>query len=58
MCMQQKPHQFSDNIGTPLCLVPLRYHTDPSGTYTKYAAKAIGSGAEGAQSTLQVGLTG
>ncbi len=29
-----------------------RYHTDPSGTYVKYSAKAIGSGAEGAQSTL------
>lgn len=32
-----------------------RYHTDPSGTYVKYSAKAIGSGAEGAQSTLQEG---
>jgi 20S proteasome subunit alpha 5 len=32
---------------------PVLYHTDPSGTYVKYKATAIGSGAEGAQSTLQ-----
>lgn len=30
-----------------------RYHTDPSGTFVKYEAKAIGSGSEGAQSSLQ-----
>ena len=29
------------------------YHTDPSGTWTAYKAKAIGSGSEGAQTTLQ-----
>ena len=29
------------------------YHTDPSGTRTAYKAKAIGSGSEGAQTTLQ-----
>ena len=29
------------------------YHTDPSGTYIRYDAKAIGSGSEGAQSALQ-----
>jgi len=29
------------------------YHTDPSGTYTKYDCKAIGAGSEGAQSSLQ-----
>ena len=29
------------------------YHTDPSGAYSRYAAKAIGSGSESAQSTLQ-----
>ncbi|EEH57675.1 uncharacterized protein MICPUCDRAFT_49545 [Micromonas pusilla CCMP1545] len=29
------------------------YHTDPSGTFLKYKAKAIGSGSEGAQTTLQ-----
>jgi hypothetical protein len=31
----------------------LRYHTDPSGTFMKYDAKAIGSGSEAAQSELQ-----
>ena len=30
-----------------------RFHTDPSGTYVKYEAKAIGSGSEGAQTALQ-----
>ena len=29
------------------------WHLDPSGTYTRYDAKAIGSGSEGAQSSLQ-----
>jgi len=32
---------------------PVLYHTDPSGTYTKYEAKAIGAGSEGAQTYLQ-----
>ncbi|KAF0979718.1 hypothetical protein FDP41_001386 [Naegleria fowleri] len=32
---------------------PALYHTDPSGTFTKYEAKAIGAGSEGAQTTLQ-----
>ncbi len=30
-----------------------RYHADPSGTLTRYDAKAIGSGSEGAQTELQ-----
>lgn len=30
-----------------------RFHTDPSGTFVHYRAKAIGSGSEGAQSELQ-----
>jgi 20S proteasome alpha/beta subunit len=30
-----------------------RYHTDPSGTFMRYNAKAIGSGSEAAQSELQ-----
>ena len=30
-----------------------RYHTDPSGTFTQYEAKAIGAGSEGAQTSLQ-----
>lgn len=32
---------------------PVLYHTDPSGTYVAYEARAIGSGSEGAQSLLQ-----
>jgi len=30
-----------------------RFHTDPSGTFMKYEAKAIGSGSEAAQAELQ-----
>ena len=29
------------------------FHTDPSGTFVAYRAKAIGSGSEGAQAALQ-----
>jgi len=32
---------------------PSLWHTDPSGTYSEYEAKAIGSGSEGAQQALQ-----
>ncbi|EFA81069.1 proteasome subunit alpha type 5 [Heterostelium album PN500] len=32
---------------------PSLYHSDPSGTFTQYNAKAIGAGSEGAQITLQ-----
>ncbi|KAL4446349.1 hypothetical protein ABPG77_003156 [Micractinium sp. CCAP 211/92] len=32
---------------------PVLFHTDPSGTYVQYEAKAIGSGSEGAQTALQ-----
>ncbi|KAG5219675.1 proteasome component pup [Salix suchowensis] len=32
---------------------PQLYHTDPSGTFMRYDAKAIGSGSEAAQSELQ-----
>ncbi len=32
---------------------PALFHTDPSGTYTKYLAKAIGAGSEGAQTQLK-----
>jgi len=32
---------------------PVMFHTDPSGTFTQFDAKAIGAGAEGAQVTLQ-----
>ena len=33
---------------------PVLYHTDPSGMFVEHHAKAIGSGSEGAQTTLQV----
>ncbi|CAK9290236.1 unnamed protein product [Gordionus sp. m RMFG-2023] len=36
---------------------PILYHMDPSGTYTDCGAKAIGSGSEGAQQSLQEGMT-
>jgi len=32
---------------------PVLYHTDPSGTYSQFQAKAIGAGSEGAQTQLQ-----
>jgi len=32
---------------------PALFHTDPSGTHTRFDAKAIGAGAEGAQTALQ-----
>lgn len=32
---------------------PALYHTDPSGTFVKWQAKAIGAGSEGAQTALQ-----
>lgn len=36
-----------------LMLTLFRFFADPSGTFTKYKAKAIGSGSEAAQNTLQ-----
>jgi len=33
---------------------PVLFHTDPSGTFLQYAAKAIGSGSEGAQTQLEL----
>lgn len=35
---------------------PVLYHTDPSGTFVRFKAKAIGSGSEGAQTNLQEAL--
>ena len=34
-------------------LTNCRYHAEPSGTFYRYDAKAIGSGSEGAQAELQ-----
>lgn len=36
---------------------PQLWHMDPSGTYIRYGAKAIGSGSEGAQQNLQDNYT-
>lgn len=50
----RRPGQWRRHPTTPHThSTATRYHTDPSGTYVKYGAKAIGSGSEGAQSTLQ-----
>lgn len=49
---------YSGPLFQPLPIGPpwlRRFHTDPSGTYVRYEAKAIGSGSEGAQTALQVG---
>jgi 20S proteasome alpha/beta subunit len=32
-----------------------RYHVDPSGTYIRFEAKAIGAGSEGAQVSIREG---
>ena len=32
---------------------PALYHTDPAGVHTRYQAKAIGAGSEGAQTALK-----
>lgn len=41
------------SVGIKLTLGPSRYHAEPSGTFYRYDAKAIGSGSEGAQAELQ-----
>ncbi len=42
-------------LGSSFCCACVhRFHTDPSGTFVTYEAKAIGSGSEGAQTSLQV----
>lgn len=52
-CVQSRP------FGVALLIAgwdengPVLYHTDPSGMYSKFSAKAMGSGAEGAQTALQ-----
>ena len=53
------PHLQSRPFGVALLLAgiaqdgPALYHMDPSGTYVRFEAKAIGSASEGAQSALQ-----
>jgi 20S proteasome subunit alpha 5 len=47
-CRSYARHRFEGNI-----LTHTRYHAEPSGTFYRYDAKAIGSGSEGAQAELQ-----
>ncbi|KAF7303137.1 Proteasome subunit alpha type [Mycena kentingensis (nom. inval.)] len=51
--MMSRPFGVALLIGGIDELGPQLYHTDPSGTSTRYDAKAIGSGSEAAQSELQ-----
>ncbi|KAL3132537.1 Proteasome subunit alpha type-5-A [Trebouxia sp. C0010 RCD-2024] len=59
---EQEESRMSRPFGVALLLAgwdsdgPVLFHTDPSGTFVTYEAKAIGSGSEGAQSSLQVSL--
>jgi 20S proteasome subunit alpha 5 len=56
---RQKEEQMSRPFGVALLIAgidengPVLYHTDPSGTFTQFDAKAIGAGSEGANTTLQ-----
>lgn len=43
----------SNDGGLTHAFVFRRYHAEPSGTFYRYDAKAIGSGSEGAQAELQ-----
>lgn len=45
-------HGVRDGL-LPITHVLYRYHAEPSGTFYRYDAKAIGSGSEGAQAELQ-----
>lgn len=49
-CMSTLSKSLTDSLcSAPFC----RYHAEPSGTFYRYDAKAIGSGSEGAQAELQ-----
>ncbi|KAI8904449.1 nucleophile aminohydrolase [Gorgonomyces haynaldii] len=51
--LMSRPFGIALLIGGIDELGPQLYHCDPSGTMTRYDAKAIGSGSEGAQTELQ-----
>ncbi|PKI83127.1 proteasome endopeptidase complex [Malassezia vespertilionis] len=57
--LEEDDAMMSRPFGVALLIVgidengPQLYHADPSGTYVRYEAKAIGSGSEGAQGELQ-----
>jgi len=56
---KQREEQMSRPFGVSLLIAgidengPVLYHTDPSGTFNQYDAKALGAGSEGAQTALQ-----
>lgn len=56
---KKKEGQMSRPFGTALLVAgiedgkPYLYHTDPSGTYTRCRARAIGGGSEGAEAILR-----
>lgn len=47
--MQTRKQWYESPVLTKTC----SYHAEPSGTFYRYDAKAIGSGSEGAQAELQ-----
>ena len=51
----KEPHQDNERVAVKILLTDMciRYHAEPSGTFYRYDAKAIGSGSEGAQAELQ-----
>lgn len=54
LCWQSRPFGVALLIaGWDEAGGPLLYHTDPSGTFSSATAMAIGSGSEGAQTTLE-----
>jgi len=56
---KDREEQMSRPFGVALLVAgvdengPILFHTDPSGTFTQFDAKAIGAASEGAQTTLQ-----
>jgi 20S proteasome subunit alpha 5 len=50
VCTSHKPHIADEG---QCLIIGNRYHAEPSGTFYRYDAKAIGSGSEGAQAELQ-----
>lgn len=54
--MMKKDRPCEHHVHPPCIIIlifPHSYHAEPSGTFYRYDAKAIGSGSEGAQAELQ-----
>lgn len=51
VCKPLSEHSFTELVNSNVLIC--RYYTDPSGTFWQCNAKAIGSGSEGADSSLQ-----